>query len=182
MKVIQIIFLFFIIYNCYCNLSCSKGNYHTIDNNHADYNYDIELDWTDDDEKTIKVPFTNLVNKDEIIPIFVNGTSLDFYEGTSCTTEEQINNIKRPDNLYSTHNIISDHSVNNGILEMTLKADGFKANNNDVKKKYIKYFCWYECDGDNKSKFRESGIIVVVNNSGFMKFSKYLIGLLLLFL
>ena len=90
MKIIHFFFLIFIIYYCNCVFTCNKEKYHIIDTTSPDYEYDIELDWTDYDERTITVPFVNLESEDEIIPLFVNGTSLQLYEGLEITKVDEI--------------------------------------------------------------------------------------------
>ena len=189
MKIIHIFFLIFIIYYCNCDFDCSNNSYikyHNIDTSSPDYEYDIEIDWTDDDEKSITVPFIDLVNKEEIFPIFVNGSSLQFYEkleNTSVNVDELNKQTKgRNGNLYDTISTANSINVVRNKLIMKIKSNNFKANENDVDKKYIKYFCWLECADAEKSRFRQSGIIVTVNNAKFLKLSKYLIGFLLLFL
>ena len=188
MKIIHFFFLIFIIYYCNCDFTCTVEKYHIIDTTSPDYEYDIELDWTDYDERTITVPFVNLESKEEIIPLFVNGTSLQLYEGLEITNvdeiSEEINKKAKDHKLYETHSTFNEEliDVNNNKLKMVINSNDFKANKNDVKKKYIKYFCWYECGKKLKSSFRISSIIVTVNNAKFLKLSKYLIGFLLLFL
>ena len=189
MKIIHIFFLIFIIYYCNCDLNCSNNDnikIHNIDTSSPDYEYDIKIDWTDDDEKSITVPFIDLANKDEIFPIFVNGSSLQFYEDLEITSVnvDTLNSetILKNSNLHKTIFTVYSIKVVGNKLKMEIKSDLFKANDNDVNQKFIKYFCWFECAGANKIRFRKSGIIVTVNNAKFLKLSKYLIGFLLLFL
>lgn len=189
MKEIQFIFLIFIFYYCICaNLTCdNNGKYHIIDNTSPNYEYDIELDWTDIDDKTINVPFVDL-QENEIIPLFVNGSYLKFYESNErpITNEENIYSLQYDmniiPNLYTISSNVSEFSVENNNLKILVKSNGFKANEKDVKKKYIKYFCWYECENATNYRFRKSGIIVVVNKSNFLKLNQFLIGFLLLLL
>ena len=189
MKVILIIFLIFIIYYCNCNdLTCNSANptYHIIDNTHEEYKYDIELDWTDDDEKTITIPFSEDLGEDEILPLFMNGTTMntfmESYSKLNLRDEDDFDTDNIPKNFYKIYNVITNTKRNGNKLILTIKANDFKANSNDVNQKYIKYFCWLECAGANKGRFRQSGIIVTVNNAKFLRISKYLIGFLLLFL
>ena len=189
MKIIHLFFLFFIIYYCNCaGIECSgtEDIYHIIDNTSPDYEYDIELDWTDDDEKTITIPFSEDLGEDEILPLFMNGTTMNtfmkYYSSLNLRDEDDFDTDIIPNNFYKIYNVITNTKRNGNKLILTIKANDFKANSNDVNQKYIKYFCWLECAGANRGRFRQSGIIVTVNNAKFLKLSKYLIGFLLLFL
>ncbi len=191
MKIIHIFFLIFIIYYCNCDIDCSiKDNikFHNIDTSSPDYEYDIVIDWTDDDdEKTIIVPFDNLTNETEIFPFFVNGSCLQFYKDLETTSDSDVNKIndekkEKNGNLYKFTSTVESTKVVGKKLKMQIKSDKFKANENDVNQKYIKYFYWLECADTDKYRYRKSGIIVTVNNAKILKLSKYLIGFLLLFL
>ena len=189
MKIIHLFFLFFIIYYCNCaGIECSgtDNKYHIIDNTSPDYEYDIELDWTDDDEKSITIPFSADLGNDEILPLFMNGTYIetfiDLYGSANIRSEDEINTELIPQNFYKIYNVITNTKRNENKLILTIKANDFKANSNDVNQKFIKYFCWLECAGYQRGRFRKSGIIVTVNNAKFLRLSKYLIGFLLLFL
>ena len=188
-----IIFILFSYY-CYCTITTCTGSsfkYHTIENTASNYEHDIELDWTDNDEKTISIPFDNLASVNDIIPLFVNATSIEYYENPNflidanleTTIKDYVNGLKtRHKNMYDTASFISDYTLDGAYLKFTLKADKFKANNEDVNQKYIKYFCWYECASSTSLRFRQSGIIIVLNNAKLLKLSKYLMGFLLLLL
>ena len=189
MKIIHLFFLFFIIYYCNCaGIECSgtDNQYHIIDNTSPDYEYDIELDLTDDVEKPITIPFTADLGNDEILPLFMNGTTMetfiDLYGSDNIRSEEEINTVIIPEKFYKIYNVITDTKRNGKKLILNIKANDFKANSNDVNQKFIKYFCWLECAGYQTGRFRKSGIIVTVNNAKFLRLSKYLIGFLLLFL
>jgi len=188
-----IIFILFSYY-CYCTITtCSGSKYHLVDVTSPSYEYDIELDWTDIDEKTISIPFSNLQSVNDIIPLFVNSSVIDleYYDVPGIAVDAEIesklkeyaNTIKKNHyNLYDTANFISDYTLDGASLKFTLKSTQFQANQDDVNQKYLKYFCWYECDSNDELRFRQSGIIVTVNNAKLLKLSKYLMGFLLLFL
>ena len=189
MKIIHLFFLFFIIYYCNCaGIECSgtENQYHIIDNTSPDYEYDIELDWTDDEEKSITIPFSADLRDDEILPLFMNGTTIEtfmnIYGSANIRSEDEINTFITQKEFYKISNVITDSERKGNKLILNIKANDFKANSNDVNQKYIKYFCWLECAGKETGRFRKSGIIVTVNNAKFLRLSKYLIGFLLLFL
>jgi len=160
-----------------------------IDTTSKDYQYNYEFDWTDDDHYSFKVPFVYNFNKDEIIPFFVNAS----YSLPSSRTVDANNKIKIDEQEIATLNefkaygqkvfaTFENYDIKSNTLTVDLKANDLKADNNDITRKFIKYFGYAYCDSKN-IYFEKSNILATFNNGNYFSISKILlISLALLFL
>ena len=193
MNKILVLALLFTLSACRLKVSdCSTATSDTIPDLYIDttsgkYKYNIEFDWTDDDEKTIEIPFKtrNRVNLDEnnIMPFFINCSyNRSNYNSFSVSADEpDLDSVKGYDDRQVFYPF--DYSASENVLKATIKGDNFKANPNDVNQKFIKYFGWASCDGDNSIKINYSNILVTFNNGNYFSISKILlVTLALLFL
>jgi hypothetical protein len=167
-----------------------------IDTTHKNYEYNIEFDWTDDDNKEIRVPFIEGVNEDEIIPLFFNASELTFVKSLSCRWKED---SSKPDNLecngknyssldeiklYDKYKVFQtfDYKLEGNSIKQDIVAKNFGANSNDITRKYIKYFGFAYCSG-NDIEIITTNILVTINNGNYFSVSKILlISLALIFL
>jgi hypothetical protein len=176
-----------------CSTTPGKSLY--IDTTSGDYKYNVDFDWTDDDTITFKVPFTESFGENDIIPFFINASTVSPYgsrEYNYLSQEDADTQKKTPfvdlsaELIYNTYQVFYpfDYSINGKLLTATIKGDEFKANPNDVNQKYIKYFGWAVCSGiDKQVKVTVSNILVTFNNGNYFSISKILLATLaLLFL
>jgi len=161
-------------------LNCSEEEIHNIETSNIKYSYEFKFDWTKFDEISFKVPFTSPPNK--IIPMFIN-VSLSNYinEGNfDYFFFENINSSFQKG--FEMFNVFGkdEFDVFGNLLNINVKSTNIKANQRNKKEQFIKQFFWLECAGNNLIKIRKSGIIIVVNNEKFYKFSFFLYFLVLL--
>ena len=163
-----------------------------IDTTSGDYQYNWDFDWTDDDSISFKVPFTSSFGENDIIPFFINASTVSDYRSFSKTylsKEDADTQKKTPfedlsaELIYNQYQVFYpfDYSINGKLLTATIKGDEFKANPNDVNQKYIKYFGWAVCSGNDKEvEVKVSNILVTFNNGNYFSISKILLATLAL--
>ena len=155
----------------------TKIKTYQIDTNNANFKYENEFDWTDDDSFKITIPFTNITGTEGFIPFFINGTVVGnkmYKSGDSIKnfTDEILGDIIFP---------IETFEAKDKNLELTVKSTAVKANKNDVQKKYVKYFGWAQCTSDNETKITITSIIGTFNNGYYFSLNSILfVGLVLL--
>ena len=201
-----LIFAFiFALTNCYLKINECDGNNNVAGNNvYIDttkkYEYNVEFDWTDDEDKTFKVPISTSegISETNVIPLFINAstvsTSSNFVNSgnygsatitTSDCTDGDIATIK----IYNKYTVYypfdaSDGSISSTEISAKIKSTTVQANKNDVTQKFIKYFGIAYCSGKDQVKVKYfDNILVTVNNGNYFSTSKILLACLaLLFL
>lgn len=177
-----------------CSITSSPPDLY-IDTTSGDYQYNWDFDWTDDDSISFKVPFTSSFGENEIIPFFINASTVSTY-GSGRYVYVSQDDVKNDNTLtlfedlsaqliYNKYQVFYpfDYSINGKLLTATIKGDEFKANPNDVNQKYIKYFGWAVCSGNKRVSVTVSNILVTFNNGNYFSISKMLLATLaLLFL
>ena len=199
-----LIFAFiFALTNCYLKINeCTTG----IDGNKVyidttkDYKYNVEFDWTDEEEINFKVPISTSegISETNVIPLFINAstvsTSSNFVNSgnygsatitTSDCTDGDIATIK----IYNKYPVYypfdaSEGSISSTEISAKIKSTTVQANKNDVTQKFIKYFGIAYCSGKDQVKVKYlDNILVTVNNGNYFSTSKILLACLaLLFL
>ena len=154
--------------------ACNGEQYHII-------NYDstervLELDWTDDDAKTLNVDFYQPQGTQftqGIIGLFANATAAEDLDETTY----DISIINQLDSEgYRLINVISDEAHNSSPKYSPKITPSIVAANKEViTEKFYKYFGWIECSGNGVAQFRKSEILVIVNNGKLYQISKYLL-------
>jgi len=163
-------------------LNCTEEEIHNIETSNIKYSYEFKLDWTKFEDISFKVPFTSPPNK--IIPMFINVSLANFInEGNfDYFLFDKINTSFQKG--FEMFNIFgsNEFDVFGNLLNINVKSTDIKANERDKKEQFIKKFYWLECGGNNVIKIRKSGIIIVVNENNFYKFSFLFYFLLILIL
>ena len=165
-----------------------------------DYKYNVEFDWTDEEEINFKVPISTSVgiSTANVIPLFINAstvsTSSNFVNSgnygsatitTSDCTDGDIATIK----IYNKYPVYYPFDASDGTISSTeisakIKSTTVQANKNDVTQKFIKYFGIAYCSGTGQVTVKYfDNILVTVNNGNYFSTSKILLACLaLLFL
>ena len=185
-KIILLLFLFNFIFSLISlssnPLNCTNEEIHNIETSNIKYSYEYKFDWTQHDEISFKVPFTSTPKN--IIPIFINISLSNYIKEENYNYEffQQINSSFL--NGFEMFNVfgIDEYEIFGNLLNINIKSSDIKANNKNTKEQFIKKFYWLECGGNNLIKLRKSGIIIVVNNIKFYKYSILIQFLLILLL
>ena len=196
MNKIIVLALLFVFSTCRLNMkdcSTSPGKSLYIDTTSGDYQYNVDFDWTDKDSIEFKVPFTESFGENEIIPFFINASTVSPYGSRKynyISLEDADTQKKTPfldlsaELIYNKYQVfypIDDYSINGKLLTATIKGNDFKANPNDVNQKFIKYFGWAVCSGNDKEvEVKVSTILVTFNNGNYFSISKILLATLAL--
>lgn len=153
---------------------CTAEEHHII-------NYDstervLELDWTDDDAKTLNVDFYQPQGTQftqGIIGLFANATAAEDLDETTY----DISIINQLDSEgYNLINTISQKTdITSNRYTATITPSIVAANKEVITEKFYKYFGWIECSGIGSAQFRKSEILVIVNNGKLYQISKYLL-------
>ena len=193
-----LIFAFiFALTNCYLKINeCNSTNVVAgssvyIDTT-KDYKYNVEFDWTDEEEINFKVPIYAdrvSISESNVIPLFINASTIDeFYSGKkiylsdTADNEGDIATIKVY-NKYPAYYPF-DATISQTEISAKIKSTDVQANKNDVTQKYIKYFAIAYCSDANEVTLKRfDNILVTVNNGNYFSTSKILLACLaLLFL
>jgi len=178
MKFLNAIIYSILICNIFSDLlnvdSCETDQYHIIDYSQTDRV--LELDWTDDDEYTLKVNFYNEIGT--ISGFFVNASvSEDVDEQTYDSSI-----VKQKDSEgYNLFNLFEINASGN-LISTTITPSIISANKEVITEKFYKYFGWIECSGSKTARLRKSEILVIVNNGKLYQISKYLLFVMALLL
>ena len=189
MNKIIVLALLFVFSTCRLNMkdcSTTRGKSLYIDTTSGDYQYNWDFDWTDEDSISFKVPFTESFGENDIIPFFINASTSSGINGDTYEYNETHFKDLNDSLIYNKYQVFYpfDYKINDKLLTATIKGDEYKANKNDVNQKFIKYFGWAVCSGNDKEvKVTVSNILVTFNNGNYFSISKILLATLaLLFL
>jgi hypothetical protein len=203
MNKIIVLALLFVFSTCRLKMedcTANDGPSLYIDTTSGDYKYNWDFDWTDEDSFPFKVPFTSSFGENDIIPFFINASTVSPYgsrEYNYLSQEDADKQKKTPfkdlsdEKIYNTYQVfypfdyyeIEIDEKNRTLLKHTIKGEEFKANKNDVNQKFIKYFGWAVCSGNKRVSVTVSNILVTFNNGNYFSISKILLATLaLLFL
>ena len=193
-----LIFAFiFALTNCYLYINkCTTGiagyNVH-IDTTNKDYKYNVEFDWTDEEEINFKVPIYAdgvSISESNVIPLFINASTIDKFDTgktiksseTADNDEGNIATILVYDKYPAYYPFDAD--ISNSEISAKIKSKEVQANKNDVTQKFIKYFAIAYCSDVNEVTLKRfDNILVTVNNGNYFSTSKILLACLaLLFL
>ena len=189
-----LIFAFiFALTNCYLKINECKtgiaGSSVYIDTT-QDYKYNVEFDWTDEEEINFKVPISTSVgiSTANVIPLFINASTVDEYGSGTIKLSETADNAGdiatiKVYNKYPAYYPF-DATISQTEISAKIKSTDVQANKNDVTQKYIKYFAIAYCSDENEVKLKRfDNILVTVNNGNYFSTSKILLACLaLLFL
>ena len=196
MKKILLFALFFALTNCISVSECKADN--SIDGEKifveiASNNYENnkEFDWTDDDSFDFKVPLrytgSGTISTENFIPLFINASVVN----TIVSNNEAYGNLTIKGSELSDIKIYDKYSVSypfdatitDNLVTAKINSGQVKANKNDVKQKFIKYFGFAYCTGDGEAKIKYTHILATFNNGNYFSISKMLLATLaLLFL
>ena len=188
--------LIFAFTNCYLKVNeCNSSNIFSgsvyIDTT-KDYKYNVEFDWTDDDNTKFTVPIKVVggsISANNVIPLFINASTIDKFDtGKTIKLSETANNegdiatILVYDKYPAYYPF--DATISQTEISAKIKSTEVQANKNDVTQKYIKYFAIAYCSDQNEVTLKRfDNILVTVNNGNYFSTSKILLACLaLLFL
>jgi len=186
----KIIFFSFavIILKCLEINECTGNDskiYH-INTNSPDFKFEFEFDWTDDDQFDLIVPFAEAIEENKIIPFFINATVVAnniIEDGSILIYENEKIVLKENKNFENITFFPKDVKIEGNNLKVTVKSEEVMADSDDIKKKYVKYFGWAQCSGNNEAKMTISTIIGTFNNGNYFSLNTILfVGLVLLFI
>jgi len=199
---ILIFALIFALTNCYLKIDKCTGPIGAsiyIDTT-KDYKYNVEFDWTDDDDKDFKVPIYvdgGSISDANVIPLFINastvstrstfgGNRYSYGSATINTNDVPDGDIASIKIYTSDYNVYYpfDASISSTEISAKIKSTTVKANEYDVTQKFIKYFGIAYCSGVGQVTVKTfDNILVTVNNGNYFSTSKILLACLaLLFL
>ena len=197
MNKIIVLALLFVFSTCRLNMKdcTTSGPSLYVDTTSGDYQYNWDFDWTDEDSIDFKVPFTESFGENDIIPFFINASTVSTYGSKLYEYVSQVDvdkdNTKTlfedlsAQKIYNKYDVFYpfDYKINGKLLTATIKGEEFKANDKDVNQKFIKYFGWARCIGSKTVEVKVSNILVTFNNGNYFSISKILLATLaLLFL
>ena len=194
MNKILLFALLFALSNCVLKISECKangninGNLVYINTASNDYVYNKEFDWTDDDSFDFKVPLkylgTNNLNN-IIIPLFINASVVKLEIGgetygtkTIKASESNLTDVKAYN--YQVYFPFEATISEANVLTANVKSTQVKANENDVAQKFIKYFGFAYCTGQETAKIKTTNILAIFNNGNYFSVSKMLLAALAL--
>ena len=189
--------LIFAFTNCYLKVNeCISSNIFSgsvyIDTTNKDYKYNVEFDWTDDDNPKFTVPIKVVggsISDKNVIPLFINASTIDKFD-----TGKTIKYSETADNAGDIATILVydkypayypfDADISDSEISANIKSTEVQANKNDVTQKFIKYFAIAYCSDEKEVTLKRfDNILVTVNNGNYFSTSKILLACLaLLFL
>ena len=196
MNKILLFALFFALTNCISVSDCKannvlEGDKIFIDIASDNYENNKEFDWTDDDSFNFKVPLRNTgsgtISTENFIPLFINASVVDTYVtnnetyGSLTIKGSELSDIK----IYDKYPVYYpfDATITDNLVTAKINSGQVKANKNDVKQKFIKYFGFAYCTGEGEAKIKYTHILATFNNGNYFSISKMLLSaLVLLFL
>ena len=196
MNKILLFALFFALTNCISVSECKadnsiEGDKIFVEIASNNYENNKEFDWTDDDSFDFKVPLgyngSGTISMENIIPLFINASVVNTYVsnneayGNLTIKGRELSDIK----IYDKYPVYYpfDATITDNLVTAKINSGQVKANKNDVKQKFIKYFGFAYCTGEGEAKIKYTHILATFNNGNYFSISKMLLATLaLLFL